>query len=347
MTALPRDVLATPSTSAAPSTPLLPVLDVLPLAVVLLDRDGEPTGLNRMAQLWGVVREGKISSPRVRRLIRSAAVDGEPVEEDGHLSALPGQEWRRPVRIRIDAVGTGLVLSLEDRSAAESVDAVRRDFMAGLAHELKTPVGALLLLSEAALAANDDAEMREQLTRRMQSEANRLALMVRDVLELARVQGREEALHAHCIEIGAVVDEAIAGARPGAREKDVAIHSAIGAATQVCGNGAQLTDAVRRLLDNAIAVSEAGSQIDVELRRHHGLVDVRVSDRGPGVPATARERVFERFYRVDAARSRRTGGSGIGLAVVKHVAERHGGSAFVRGRPRGGATFVLRLPLAP
>lgn len=343
MAELARDLSQPP----CPVSPALPaVLDALPVAVVTFNGAGEIATANSLARLWGAVREGRVSSPRLRRAVRLALATGESTEEEGHLPALPGQERRRPVRARTTVVPGGVILALEDRSALADLDAVRRDFIAGLAHELKTPVGCLLLLSEAALAATEDAGAREQLTRRLHAEAARLASMVRDVLELARVQVREDAPATHPLELGAIVDEAIVRVRPLAMDRAVTISSALGPACMVFGHGPQLVDAVRRLLDNALAVTAAGGTVDVELRRHDGVVDIRVSDRGPGIPGPARERVFERFYRVEPDRSRRTGGTGIGLAVVKHIIERHGGSAFVRSRPGGGSTVVLRLPIA-
>lgn len=357
--ACPDEMLADASSVAVDALPLavdgLPllvdplatvdVLDALPVAVVVLSRTGEVQRANRLAMAWGAVRDARLTSPRVRRLVRAAVVGGGPATEDLHLAAMTGQEWRRPVRARLVATGGGWVLSLEDRTAAEDVATVRRDFMAGLAHELKTPVGALLLLSEAALAATDDADTRERLVRRLQGEASRLADLVRDVLQLARVQGSEDVGELDLRDAVQLVGSAVASVRAHAGELGVAIHVSGPERVLLRAHGDQLADAVRRLLDNALAFSRPGQQVDVELRRHDGVLDIRVNDRGPGVPAPARERVFERFFRVDAARSRRTGGSGVGLAVVKHVAERHGGSAFVRARPGGGASFVLRLPV--
>jgi two-component system sensor histidine kinase SenX3 len=245
------------------------------------------------------------------------------------------------------ALGPGPVaLVLQDVTEARRVEAVRRDFVANVGHELKTPVGALALLAEAVAGAADDPETVQRFAERMSHEAARLARLVRELIDLSRLQGAEPLPDLVPVSIGTVVAEAVDRTRAAA---DAAgIHLAVGAQPGLVVRGveAQLATALTNLLANAVAYSPGGTTIAVGARARSGFAEIAVTDSGIGIPRPDRARVFERFYRVDQSRASATGGTGLGLAIVKHVASNHGGSVSVWSEEGLGSTFTLRIPLA-
>jgi two-component system sensor histidine kinase SenX3 len=235
---------------------------------------------------------------------------------------------------------------VEDLSEARRVDAVRRDFVANVSHELKTPVGALSLLAEAVQSASDDPEAVQRFAGRMQVESNRLSNLINDLVDLSKLQGAEHLFH-DLVEVDRVVSEAVDATKTVANARDIDV--VVGAATcaSVLGDEGQLVMALRNLLTNAIAYSPTGTRVAVAARSLDGVVEVSVKDQGIGIPEAEQSRIFERFYRIDPARSRITGGTGLGLALVKHVCVNHGGECTVWSVEGEGSTFTLRLPLAP
>jgi two-component system sensor histidine kinase SenX3 len=235
------------------------------------------------------------------------------------------------------------------RTEARRVEAVRRDFVANVSHELKTPVGALSLLAEAVEDAADDPVAVRRFTQRMHREARRLTQLVQEIIDLSRLQAAEGVVEPARLEVDALIAEAVdrTGSVAHERGSEVVVAGTRGA--QVVGDRELLVTAVRNLVHNALAYSPEGSRVVVEVRRTEvadggRAVDVAVCDRGVGISAADVERIFERFYRVDAARSRLTGGTGLGLSIVKHVAGNHGGDVRVWSVEGEGSTFTLRLP---
>jgi two-component system sensor histidine kinase SenX3 len=220
---------------------------------------------------------------------------------------------------------------------------MRRDFVANVGHEIKTPVGALALLAEAALDAGDDAAATSRFLNRIQHEASRLSRLVQELLDLSRVQGGDP-LAADAVDIDDVIDEAVDRSRAAAESKQITIVRAGDVGVVVSGDGSQLVTAVVNLLDNAISYSHPSTHVTVNVEERDGWVDIAVKDEGIGIAESDRERIFERFYRVDPARSRATGGTGLGLAIVKHVVSNHGGTVRVWSTPGTGSTFTLSLP---
>jgi two-component system sensor histidine kinase SenX3 len=227
------------------------------------------------------------------------------------------------------------------------VESVRRDFVANVGHEIKTPVGALTLLVEAALDARDDPDAVQHFLARMQREAQRLSRLVQELLDLSRLQGGEAPPEPTTVMLDAVIEEAIDRAHNVAEAKRIEIVRGGDAGLVVSGSEQQLVTALSNLLDNAVAYSSKGTKVAVTVHLRGAAVEVAVKDQGIGIAELDQERIFERFYRVDPARSRMTGGTGLGLAIVKHIVGNHGGQVTVWSQPGAGSTFTVKLPAAP
>jgi two-component system sensor histidine kinase SenX3 len=250
------------------------------------------------------------------------------------------------VSARIAPLGVRHVLVLvEDQTDARRVDAVRRDFVANVSHELKTPVGALRLLAEAVQDASDDPEAVVRFADRMQHESQRLSHLVQELIDLSRLESRDPLKDAAPVGIDVMVDAAIDRAAELAAAKDIAITFAGEQGLKVFGSEAQLTMALGNLIENAVNYSGGKTRVGVTVRRSGDLAEISVTDQGIGIPGDELQRIFERFYRVDPARSRMTGGTGLGLSIVKHIAQNHGGDVRVWSAEGAGSTFTLRLPL--
>ncbi len=241
-----------------------------------------------------------------------------------------------------------MLLLVEDLTEARRIEAVRRDFVANVSHELKTPTGALSLLSEAVMDASDDPEAVERFAGRMQIEATRLTNLVQELIDLSRVQNDDPLEDAEPVKVETLVAEAIDRCRQQAGSKQITMASAGAEGLTVWGNRGQLVGALGNLVENAVNYSPAHTRVGIAARRMGSpggdLIEIAVTDQGIGISEKDRERVFERFYRVDPARSRATGGTGLGLAIVKHVAASHGGEVTVWSSEGQGSTFTLRLP---
>jgi two-component system sensor histidine kinase SenX3 len=239
-----------------------------------------------------------------------------------------------------------VALVLQDVTEARRVEAVRRDFVANVGHELKTPVGALALLAEAIEGAADDPDAVQRFAGRIAVEADRLGRLVRELIDLSRLQGGEPLPELVPVEVDRVLAEAVDRTRTAARAKKLDI--VVGGQQDLVVRGVenQLATAVTNLLANAVAYSAGESRIAVAARARSGFAEIAVTDSGIGIPRADRQRVFERFYRVDQSRASSTGGTGLGLAIVKHVASNHGGSVSVWSEEGLGSTFTLRIPLA-
>ena len=342
-----------PATAPAPAVAPLPptlarrVLEVMASAAVVLDPADEVVLANPAARRMGVVRGGRVVVDDLRRLARAARRDGEArhavVDTRGRLGREPIAVSARVAPL----VESGYVaLLLDDLTETRRLEAVRRDFVANVSHELKTPVGALTLLAEAVQDAADDPEAIRRFAGRMQHEGTRLGRLVAELIELSRLQGAEPLPSPAVVDVDEVVAEALDRTRLAAESAGIIVVSGGQGRLTVRGNEAQLVTALVNLVDNAIAYSPEGTRIAVGTRRRDGYVEISVSDQGIGIAERDLERVFERFYRSDPARSRATGGTGLGLAIVKHIATNHGGGVSVWSVEGSGSTFTLRLPAA-
>jgi two-component system sensor histidine kinase SenX3 len=349
-----KQQLTAPGPPAPP--PVLPtgvadVLAVLRSSAVVLNAEDQVVRASPSAYSFGLVRDDRLVAPDLLELARKVRRDGEIREAELEVPRGPLGGGTLAVLARVAPLGSTLVLLLvEDRTEERRVDAVRRDFVANVSHELKTPVGAVSLLAEALLDAADDPPAVRRFAGRMQTEAGRLSELVQDVIDLSRLQGHDPLREPDLVNLDDVVTEALDRSRLAAEAKSISIGVGGEKGLLVRGDGTQLVMALGNLIDNAVRHSPPHTRVSLGVRRVHagssGLAEVSVADEGPGIPEDELERIFERFYRVDAARSRDTGGTGLGLSIVKHVALGHGGEVTVWSAEGAGSTFTLRLPIA-
>jgi len=326
---------------------LVRTLAVLRSAAVVLDPDDAVVRASAPAYALGLVRAGRVAPPAIRDLVAQVRRDGVIRDEELEVDR-PAGRGSLLVQVRVAQVSDRhLVVLAEDLTQARRLEAVRRDFVVNVSHELKTPVGALSLLAETVQDAADDPEAVRRFAGRMQAEAQRLSSLVHEIIELSRLQVAGALGPLSVVDLDAVVAEAVDRARTAAAAKDVRVEVGGARGVRLFGNHDLLVTAVRNLLDNAVAYSPAASRVGVGVREDGDLVEVAVVDEGIGISASDTERVFERFYRVDAARSRETGGTGLGLSIVKHVVADHGGEVTVWSQPGRGSTFTIRLPRLP
>jgi two-component system sensor histidine kinase SenX3 len=322
------------------------VIDALPVAVAVVDGSGLVVLANRRAVELGVVRDGWLLVPELRELVRDVrrTRSGREVEVEPSASRL--KRLPEVVRVRLVPVGEQghVALLVEDITEVRRVEAVRRDFVANVSHELKTPVGAMALLSEALLDASGDPVAVRRFGGRLQKEASRLGRLVQELIDLSRLQGADPLPQASVVSVDRVVAEAVDRSRTTAGSRGIRLVRGGERGLTVEGSEAQLVTALGNLIENAVHYSPDRTQVAVATRCWEGAVEITVTDQGMGIAEKDLERVFERFYRADPARSRATGGTGLGLAIVKHVATNHGGEVSVWSQEGSGSTFTLRLP---
>lgn len=321
------------------------VLSVLPSASMIVTADGTVLRASSRAVALGLVNRSQVTIPELIDLAGEVAAGAEPREQELMVRRPPLGRELLEVRARAAVIGTGTILILvDDLSEDRRVDAVRRDFVANVSHELKTPVGALSLLAEAIATSPDDVEQVRHFAERMQLEASRLGHLIQEVIDLSRLQGDDPALRAEIVPVEEIVVRAIDELRTAAHAASIEFVRGEPCEALIYGDRNQLLTALRNLLANAVAYSPANTRIAIDCRMSNSLVEITVTDQGVGIPASELERIFERFYRVDPARSRVTGGTGLGLAIVKHVCQNHGGECTVWSEVGVGSTFTLRLP---
>ena len=293
----------------------------------------------------GLVNRSLITIPDILRLVEKVADDGNPREQEMRVRRPPLGRELLELRVRVAELGTGAILILIDDLAEERrVDAVRRDFVANVSHELKTPVGALALLAEAVLSSAEDADQVRHFGERMQLEATRLSHLVQDVIDLSRLQGDDPLTHAEVIDVDEILNRAADEVRTIAASHNITIFIGEPSHASLYGDRTQLLTAVRNLLTNAVNYSPDGTTVSMNSIANGPLVEIQVKDQGIGIAPNDLDRIFERFYRVDQARSRSTGGTGLGRAIVKHICQNHGGECTVWSEVGVGSTFTLRLP---
>ncbi|HEX6967945.1 MAG TPA: ATP-binding protein [Micromonosporaceae bacterium] len=335
-------------------------LDALQIGVVVVDADDEPVVTNPAARAMGLLRAGRAGGtaelhPVVRALAGQVRRTGvrRSVDLDLPVGGPAGPQKLLGVHLRAIGLGNGAVaIEAADVTEAHRVARVRRDFVANVSHELKTPIGALQLLSEALLDATEPAEATDhaavrRFAERIQRESSRLGRLVAGLLELTRLQGAEPLPEPKPVSVDWVVAEVLDRTRITAAARGVEVVAEGMRGLTVYGSDNQLATAVANLVENAIAYSEAGTTVTVTATSGNEEVVISVTDQGIGIAPEELDRIFERFYRADQARSRATGGTGLGLAIVKHIATNHGGRVEVESAPGKGSTFTLRLPARP
>ncbi len=329
----------------AVSEEVVRILSIIPSASLVVAPDGTVLRASSRALTLGVVSRSTIAIPDIAEIVLKVANDGSPREQVLRVRRPPLGRELLEVRVRIAPLSSGAILVLIDDLAEERrVDAVRRDFVANVSHELKTPVGALSLLAEAVLAAADDKKQVEHFAEKMQAEATRLGNLIQDVIDLSRLQSDDPMNRAELLETEFLINRAVEEVKTLAGGLGVEIIRGEPEASVILGDRGQLLTALRNLLTNAISYSAENTRVSVTAREIDGIVEISVKDAGLGIPSHDLDRIFERFYRVDPARSRGTGGTGLGLAIVKHVCQNHGGEVTVWSEIGTGSTFTLRIP---
>ncbi|EKA61167.1 MULTISPECIES: sensor histidine kinase [Janibacter] len=322
------------------------VLAVLRSSGVVVDRAGRVITTSPAAVTYGLVRHGQLVHPEIASMVEQVARDGVIREAQLEL-ARPGLSTLVYVSARVAPLGAkNLLLLVDDQTHGRRVEETRRDFVANVSHELKTPVGGISLLAEAVMDAKDDPQAVDRFARRMQGEAVRLSSLIKEIVELSRLQGTPVLQDPELVEIEDVVALALDHLRLEAEAKQITLTDKVAADLYVRGDEDMLITAVRNLVGNAISYADAGTAVGVGARLQGDTVEIAVTDQGPGIPEHEQTRIFERFYRMDAARSRATGGTGLGLSIVKHICANHGGDIQVWSDGDHGSTFTIRLPAA-
>ena len=335
------------------SVPVVPggvaeVLAVLNAAGVVVGPHDEILQATGLARTLGLVRGNRVALPELLQLTRSVRRDGV-----GRHAELQIDRGARAAALHLEArvapLGTDLVLIVaDDQTASRRVEQTRRDFVANVSHELKTPIGAISLLAEAVGEAADDPPAVRRFAGRMTVESARLTDLVGQIIDLSRLQADDPLAEPTEVDVDPLLAEAVDRCRVDADQHQVSLALGRPSGATVLGNRRQLLTAIVNLVENAVVYSDPGARVVVAAHRtaesDDDYVEITVSDTGIGLRSEELERIFERFYRVDYARSRANGGSGLGLSIVKHIAASYGGEVTVWSRPGQGSTFTIRMP---
>ncbi|MFT2815394.1 sensor histidine kinase [Leifsonia sp. A12D58] len=323
------------------------VLDALDSAGIVLDPSNNVVKASPGALSLGLVWNQHLVHPELIELASRVRKTGDPVAQELVLSRGPFGDASMHFMVRLARLGTRYVLLLaEDRTEAIRLDEVRRDFVANISHELKTPIASVGLLAEALDQAADEPAQVRRFANRLTTESGRLARLTQEIIELSRLQSQDALEQPELVDIDAIVSQAVDQSRIIADAHQITLARGRKSGAEVYGDEKLLIIAVHNLIANAVHYSGDGSRVGVGIRRHEGVVEIAITDQGVGIPEADIDRVFERFFRVDQARSRHTGGTGLGLSIVKHVIQNHGGDVRVWSQEGRGSTFTIRLPEA-
>ncbi len=323
---------------------ILKLIQSLPDIVIWVDGDNKIKYASEVALSLNIAREDKIQIDALETLISMARKIDEPL--------IKKVKAKRPLGIAKLNLDTWVMrlergevlLWAQNNSVVSRVETMRRDFVANISHELKTPVGALSLLAEAIEESGKDSDSIQKFAKRIGPETKRLTNVIRDIIDLSQVQSDDPLASANPVEVDRVINDAFDAVQLLADLNNVEIVQVSEPDVKIVGDEYQLVMAIRNLLTNAIIFSPSNSRITVGAKLKVGVVEITVSDQGIGISLENQSRIFERFYRVDPARSRSTGGTGLGLAIVKHVCENHGGEVSVWSVPGQGSTFTMKFP---
>jgi two-component system sensor histidine kinase SenX3 len=327
-------------------TGIVDLLEVVDAEYLLLAPGELVVRASDASSTLGMVRDGKLVSDEILNIVRACRRSQIAQEATIELPRGPIGEGTHNLLVRVAPVGNqGLIAVLIfDDSEFRRLDAVRRDFVANISHELKTPIGALSILSEAVLEASDDPVAITRFASRMQTEAKRLSDLVQEIINLSRIQDEDPLKDATPILISDLILQAIDESRLTAESREIKIEFIMNSDSTILGDESQLEMAISNLIENAINYSSNKTNVVISLTKVDGLAEIKVKDQGIGISEQDIERIFERFYRVDPARSRATGGTGLGLSIVKHIITNHGGDITVWSEQGEGSTFTMRLP---
>ena len=315
--------------------------------VLLVGPGDKPIFSSNGIESLNVLRDGRVLTPELSAIVRAVRRTRNPHNGKLEIARGPIGEGTRELTLKVVALEDEdlILILISDESEAQRVHEVRRDFVANISHELKTPIGALSLLSEAVLSAKEDPESVTKFASRMQHEAKRLTDLVQEIINLSRLQDSDPLSVADEVSIDDIIQVAVDQCQTIAQARKIEVAFTRAPDAIVLGDGEQITMAVHNLIENAINYSPENTKVSVTTEIEDGIVQISVTDQGIGIPESDQARIFERFYRVDPARSRETGGTGLGLSIVKHVATKHGGDVSVWSAPAVGSTFALRLPI--
>lgn len=333
-------------------TPLIPegveeLLRSLPQTAIIVDSSYNVLRATDRAYDSGLVIKPDVLAQQMRGLVDEALETGEPQSSQVTVLRGPFGSTELHFRIRVSTMEGGYALVLaNDITESSRVEAVRRDFVANVSHELKTPIGAVTLLAEAVKEAADDVEQVQYFADRMLLESDRLARLTRELIDLSRLQAMDTLEDARDVRVRSVLEQAAELNRVLAENKDIQVQLKAAEDLTVWGDESLLLMCFQNLITNAITYSPEGSHVGIGARRVGDIVEISVADRGIGISEADRTRIFERFYRVDSARSRNTGGTGLGLSIVRHVIQNHGGEIQVWSKLGAGSTFTVRLQAA-
>ena len=330
------------------SQPLIAALNSLNRESIVLDSSGLVLFESSKIALLNLVKENKIQSEELLALVRVVRRTGKTQEGSIEVARGPIGEGKRDLQITaalIDNEGSVLVI-IDDEGEKQRIDAIRRDFITNISHELKTPIQALSLNSDALLEVKDEPEKVVLFANKIKTQTTRLNDLVKEIINLSKIQDSDPLDMAHEVEISDVISEAVDQCEVLAEARNIWVKFDGLQDGVVLGNREQLVMAVHNLVENAINYSAEGTNVVISSKLDDGLIEILVKDQGLGIAEENLDRIFERFYRVDPARSRATGGTGLGLSIVKHVITNHGGEVKVWSSVGVGSTFAIRLPIA-
>jgi two-component system sensor histidine kinase SenX3 len=322
------------------------VLELMGSVGIVVDGTNRVVGVNSWAESFGLVERGLLVHSEILDLVKRARLGAEIESFEGVLKVGLAQEKVSVAAKSKLVAGDYVVIVLEDRTSDIRLDKTRRDFIENISHELKTPIGAIALLSEAIQEAGDDREAVSKFASSLNKESSRLTFLVQDIIKLSRLQSEEVLAAAELVDLNEVVAEAIDRNEQLAASRRIRLVSEQTSVLEVFGNREMLITAVKNLVENAISYSDQGTSVGVGCTTKDSVAEIAVTDSGTGISPEHQLRIFERFYRADPSRSRETGGTGLGLSIVKHVAKIHRGDVKLFSQVGVGSTFTLRVPLA-
>jgi len=322
------------------------VLELMGSVGIVLDGSNKVVGTNSWAESFGLVARGLLVHAETVDLVKRARSGSEIESFEGVLRVGLAQEKVSVAAKAKLVAGDYVVLVLEDRTSDIRLDKTRRDFIENISHELKTPIGAIALLSEAIQEAGDDRAAVSKFAASLNKESSRLTFLVQDIIKLSRLQSEEVLASAEIVDLSDVLAEAIDRNEQLAASRKIRLVSDQGPTLEVFGNKEMLITAVKNLVENAISYSDPGTSVGIGCSAKESIAEITVTDSGAGISPENQQRIFERFYRADPSRSRDTGGTGLGLSIVKHVAKIHRGEIKLFSQVGVGSTFTLRVPLA-
>ena len=320
------------------------IVDRIANAGVVLNGNNQVLRYSPGAQVFGLIQNRHLIHSALVNLVDEAREQQDVIERDVEIET---GSRKNPLWLRARAAHFGrdlVILLVDDRTESKRLEETRRDFVANVSHELKTPIGAISLLAEAIEDSIDDPETARKFAENLSKESKRLSNLVQEVIQLSRMQSGPMLENAIEMDLRQVVTDAVERNQTLAEQQGIKVLADTNESVYVKGDYDMLTTALRNLVENAIVYSDSGSQVGVGIKRVGNLAEISVADSGRGISEDEQERIFERFYRVDPSRSRETGGTGLGLSIVKHAAQNHNGEVKLFSRLGVGSTFTLRIP---